>query len=66
MENCDNCGARTENEPTVLCDACMAEDEMVPVARVEKHTGQFKDMAVLVWLGEQPAEGTILYAKRAV
>lgn len=40
--------------------------EMVPVARVEKHTGQFKDMAILVWLGEQPAEGTILYAKRAV
>jgi hypothetical protein len=40
--------------------------ELVPVARVEKHTGQFKDMAILVWLGEQPAEGTILYAYRAV
>ena len=28
MENCDNCGARTENEPAVLCDVCMAEDGM--------------------------------------
>lgn len=33
-----------------------------PVARVEKHTGSLRDMAIIVWLGEQPPEGTLLYA----
>ena len=37
---------------------------LVPIARVEKHTGQFKDMAVIVWTGEQPPEGTVLYMER--
>jgi hypothetical protein len=32
------------------------------VARVEKHTGALMDMAIIVWLGEQPPEGTLLYA----
>ena len=38
----------------ILCDA-------EPVADVKKHTGEFKDMAIIVWRGEQPAEGTKLY-----
>lgn len=37
---------------------------LAPIARVEKHTGQFKDMAVIVWTGEQPPEGTVLYMER--
>lgn len=32
------------------------------VARVERHTGALKDMAIIVWLGEQPPVGTLLYA----
>lgn len=34
-----------------------------PVGKVEKYTGSLKDMSVIVWAGEQPPEGTILYAK---
>lgn len=34
-----------------------------PIARVEKHTGSLKDMAIIVWLGEQPPEGTLLYTE---
>ena len=44
-------------EGYVLCDA-------EPVAEVKKHTGSLKDMAVIVWTDEQPAEGTELYARR--
>jgi hypothetical protein len=36
---------------------------MTPAAKVEKHTGQLKDMAIMVWLDKQPPEGTILYMK---
>jgi hypothetical protein len=32
-----------------------------PVARVEKHTGALRDMAVIIWLKDQPPEGTLLY-----
>lgn len=35
--------------------------EKEPVAEVKKHTGSLKDMAIIVWSGEQPAEGTQLY-----
>ena len=42
----------------------MLDSVLVPIARVEKHTGQFKDMAVIVWTGEQPPEGTVLYMER--
>lgn len=35
--------------------------EKEPVAEVKKHTGSLKDMAIIVWSGEQPAEGTKLY-----
>lgn len=31
------------------------------VAEVKKHTGALKDMAIIVWTGDQPAEGTKLY-----
>jgi len=36
--------------------------EQKPIARVEKHTGSLRDMAIIIWLGEQPLEGTLLYA----
>ena len=32
-----------------------------PVAVVRKHTGSLKDMAIIIWIGEQPPEGTKLY-----
>jgi hypothetical protein len=35
-----------------------------PVATVQKHTGSLGDMAIIVWTGEQPPEGTILYARK--
>lgn len=35
--------------------------EKEPVAEVKKHTGSLKDMSIIVWYGEQPAEGTQLY-----
>jgi hypothetical protein len=31
------------------------------VARVERHTGSLGDMAIIVWLRQQPPEGTPLY-----
>ncbi len=37
-----------------------------PVGRVEKHTGSLKDMAIIVWKGWQPEEGTVLYTKEPV
>lgn len=73
LSTCEKCGGHIPLGPdaTNRCEKCGAGvfgpwSELAPVARVEKHTGQFKDMAILIWLGEQPAEGTILYAKRAV
>lgn len=33
-----------------------------PVAVIKKHTGSLGDMAIIMWLGEQPPEGTLLYA----
>jgi len=44
-------------EGLVLCDAA-------PVGVVTKHTGSLKDMAIIVWHQDQPAEGTELYAAR--
>lgn len=32
-----------------------------PVGEVKKHTGSLKDMAIIVWTGKQPEEGTKLY-----
>jgi len=32
-----------------------------PVGHVRKHTGEFKDMAIIVWTNEQPPEGAALY-----
>lgn len=32
-----------------------------PVGEVKKHTGSLKDMAIIVWTGQQPEEGTKLY-----
>jgi hypothetical protein len=40
-----------------------SKEPVTPCAKVMRHTGQFKDMAIITWLGEQPAEGTILYTK---
>ena len=40
--------------------------EREPVAEVKKHTGSLKDMAIIVWSGEQPAEGTKLYAPKGL
>ena len=73
LSTCEKCGGHIPLGPdaTNHCEDCGAgvfdlSARLVPVARVEKHTGQFGDMAIIVWLGEQPAEGTVLYAKRAV
>lgn len=33
-----------------------------PIGRVERYTGDLHDMSVIIWLGEQPPEGTLLYA----
>jgi len=41
----------------IICDA-------KPVGEVETHTGSLKDMAIIVWCGDQPAEGTKLYKAR--
>lgn len=68
----EGCGAshqltEASTKACALMDAINAHlDGQKPCARVERHTGQFKDMAIMVWLGEQPAEGTILYEHRAV
>jgi hypothetical protein len=45
------------------CGCLNREVNMIPAAKVEKHTGQLKDMAIMVWLDKQPPEGTILYMK---
>ncbi len=46
-------------------DAKVIEDFLAkigePVAEVKKHTGALKDMAIIVWTEDQPAEGTKLY-----
>ena len=42
---------------------CAAQE---PVATVKKHTGSLGDMAIIVWTGEQPPEGTPLFAAPAV
>ena len=34
-----------------------------PVGEVKRHTGSLKDMAIIVWSGEQPEEGAQLYIK---
>jgi hypothetical protein len=58
MQNISACkealDATADLSGLILCDA-------EPVADVKKHTGEFKDMAIIVWRGEQPAEGTPLY-----
>jgi hypothetical protein len=45
-------------------DAVVAalQKDATPIARVERHSGALRDMAIIVWLGEQPPEGTLLYA----
>lgn len=35
-----------------------------PVGEVKKHTGSLKDMAIIVWTGQQPEEGTKLYSPK--
>ena len=37
-----------------------------PVGEVKKHTGSLKDMAIIVWTGKQPEEGTNLYAPKGL
>lgn len=37
-----------------------------PIGEVKKHTGSLKDMAIIVWSGEQPAEGTKLYSPKGL
>ena len=37
-----------------------------PIGDVKKHTGSLKDMAIIVWSGEQPAEGTKLYSPKGL
>lgn len=37
-----------------------------PAGEVKKHTGSLKDMAIIVWSGEQPAEGTKLYSPKGL
>ena len=37
-----------------------------PVGEVKKHTGSLKDMAIIVWTGKQPEEGTKLYAPKGL
>jgi len=44
-------------EGLVICDA-------KPTGVVTKHTGSLRDMAIIVWHQDQPAEGTELYAAR--
>ncbi len=39
---------------------CHAE----PVGEVKRHTGSLKDMAIIVWTGKQPEEGTKLYSPK--
>ncbi len=46
--------ATTDLDGLILCHA-------EPVAEVKKHTGSLNDMAIIVWSGKQPAEGTQLY-----
>ncbi len=44
-----------------LYDELAALKQQEPVGAVAKHTGSLKDMAIIVWTGEQPPEGTKLY-----
>ena len=37
-----------------------------PVGEVKTHTGSLKDMAIIVWTGKQPEEGTNLYAPKGL
>lgn len=37
-----------------------------PVGEVKRHTGSLKDMAIIVWTDEQPAEGTKLYTPKGL
>ena len=37
-----------------------------PVGEVKKHTGSLKDMAIIVWSGEQPPEGAQLYSPKGI
>jgi len=37
-----------------------------PVGEVKKYTGSLKDMAIIVWTGEQLEEGTLLYAPKGM
>ena len=37
-----------------------------PIGEVKKHTGSLKDMAIIVWSGEQPEEGTKLYSPKGL
>jgi hypothetical protein len=58
---CLRCG---KHQSTISRCSCLnREVNMIPAAKVEKHTGQLKDMAIVVWLDKQPPEGTILYMK---
>jgi hypothetical protein len=58
---CLRCG---KHQPAISRCGCLnPEVNMIPAAKVEKHTGQLKDMAIMVWLDKQPPEGTILYMK---
>jgi len=37
-----------------------------PIGEVKKHTGSLKDMAIIVWSCDQPAEGTKLYSPKGL
>lgn len=37
-----------------------------PVGEVKRHTGSLKDMAIIVWAGQQPEEGTKLYSPKGL
>ena len=37
-----------------------------PVAIVKKHAGSLKDISIIVWTGDRPPEGEILYVEKAM
>jgi Mg2+ and Co2+ transporter CorA len=40
------------------------KDRFVQVGEVKKYIGSLKDMAIIVWSGAQPEEGTPLYTRK--
>lgn len=54
-------GYSREPEQRETLDAAQPAQAGEAVARVEKHTGDLRDMAIIVWLRPQPPEGTLLY-----